>query len=88
MSPAGYKIEFENFEFVLKSGRRLMGTESYGVDGTFFPGQLTAVMGPSGAGKSTILNLITGKAEKTGGKRRTPSRLTHLLFVCVGHLGS
>lgn len=31
-----------------------------GVDHTFAPGRVTAVMGPSGSGKSTLLNLLAG----------------------------
>lgn len=31
-----------------------------GVDGSFKPGELTAIMGPSGAGKTTLLNILAG----------------------------
>ncbi|KAM3963648.1 LOW QUALITY PROTEIN: ATP-binding cassette sub-family G member 1 [Aphomia sociella] len=31
-----------------------------GVNGSFKPGELTAIMGPSGAGKTTLLNILAG----------------------------
>ncbi|KAL0881034.1 hypothetical protein ABMA27_002171 [Loxostege sticticalis] len=31
-----------------------------GVNGSFRPGELTAIMGPSGAGKTTLLNILAG----------------------------
>jgi ABC-type multidrug transport system ATPase subunit len=39
-----------------------------GVNGSFKPGRLCAVMGPSGAGKTTIINLVTGKVKPTSGQ--------------------
>ena len=59
----GYLIEFENINFTLKNGTTIMK----GVYGSFKPGRLCAIMGPSGAGKSTIIGLVTGKTERTGG---------------------
>ena len=36
----------------------------HGVDTSFQPEKLTAVMGPSGAGKSTLLELVAGRRER------------------------
>lgn len=56
-------IEFKDITFVLRDGRTIMR----GVHGSFAPGRLCAIMGPSGAGKTTVINLITGKAQRTSG---------------------
>lgn len=44
-----------------------------GVSGNLKNGQLTALMGPSGAGKTSLLNLIAGRANTSGGCTSTGS---------------
>ncbi len=63
-APEALDIEFDDITFVLKDGTTIM----QGVTGRFAPGRTCAIMGPSGAGKTTIINLVTGKASKTGGQ--------------------
>ncbi len=38
-----------------------------GVDATFAPGQMTAVIGPNGSGKTTLMRLLSGIAQPTAG---------------------
>jgi ABC-type multidrug transport system ATPase subunit len=61
---SAYLIEFKNMSLTLKNGTSVMD----GVNGSFKPGRLCAVMGPSGAGKTTIINLVTGKVRSTAGQ--------------------
>jgi ABC-type multidrug transport system ATPase subunit len=61
---SAYLIEFKNMSLTLKNGTSVMD----GVNGSFKPGRLCAVMGPSGAGKTTIINLVTGKVRPTAGQ--------------------
>lgn len=39
-----------------------------GLQGTFLPGRLVAILGPSGSGKSTLLNVLAGRLEHTKGQ--------------------
>lgn len=50
-----------------------------GVDLDVVPGETMAVIGPSGTGKSTILKVLTGLLEPTGGRVFLAGRdVTHL----------
>ncbi len=57
------RIEFQGLRLTLRSGHTLLS----GVNGSIPTGKITAVMGPSGAGKTTFLNVMAGKAQRTGG---------------------
>lgn len=50
----GGRLEFRGVHFSYKEGEPVLR----GLDLTFHPGRMTALVGPSGSGKSTILNLI------------------------------
>ncbi len=56
-------ISFENVTFAYKGREPLLE----GVNLTFEKGKVTAIVGPSGAGKTTLVNLILGLFEPTGG---------------------
>merc|ERR1712161_69486 len=56
-------IEFERLRLTLPN----IGTIMQGASGTMKHGTVTAIMGASGAGKTTMLNLLSGKADKTSG---------------------
>jgi len=58
------RIDVVNVSYTLGRGKRAK-TILKGVDCSFVPGQLSAIMGPSGAGKTTLLNVLTDNA---GGK--------------------
>lgn len=57
-------ISFEKVCFSHKDREALLKD----VDLTFEKGKVTAIVGPSGAGKTTIVNLILGLFEPTGGR--------------------
>ncbi|MQF67074.1 ABC transporter ATP-binding protein [SAR202 cluster bacterium AD-802-F09_MRT_200m] len=59
-----HALKFENVSFSHK-GRDLLLA---GVDLTIEKGKVTAIVGGSGAGKTTIINLILGLFQPTGGK--------------------
>merc|ERR1712238_303639 len=56
-------IEFERLRLTLPN----IGTIMQGASGTMKHGTVTAIMGSSGAGKTTMLNLLSGKADRTSG---------------------
>jgi len=56
-------IEFERIRLKLPS----IGTIMQGASGSMKHGTITAIMGPSGAGKTTMLNLLSGKVDRTSG---------------------
>merc|ERR1712238_61211 len=56
-------IEFERLRLTLPH----IGTIMQGASGTMKHGTVTAIMGSSGAGKTTMLNLLSGKADRTSG---------------------
>ncbi|KAJ1455816.1 P-loop containing nucleoside triphosphate hydrolase protein, partial [Pelagophyceae sp. CCMP2097] len=58
-----FEIEFEDVRLTLPNGVEIMR----GVTGKISPGRSTAIMGASGAGKTTLMNLITGKVQRTAG---------------------
>jgi len=57
-------IAFENVYFAYKEREPVLK----GVNLTFEKGKVTAIVGASGAGKTTIVNLILGLFEPTGGR--------------------
>jgi ABC-type multidrug transport system fused ATPase/permease subunit len=57
-------VSFEDLTFAHKGREPLL----QGVDLTFEKGKVTALVGPSGAGKTTIINLILGLFEPSGGR--------------------
>merc|ERR1712161_109804 len=56
-------IEFESLRLTLPN----IGTIMQGASGTMKHSTITAIMGASGAGKTTMLNLLSGKADRTSG---------------------
>lgn len=62
----GAALVVEGLTFTLPSGKVLTNNVSFQVAGP----KLVAVLGPSGAGKSTMLRLIAGENEPTGGQVR------------------
>ena len=62
-SSSGFHIEFTDLRLTLPNGVTIMR----GPCGEFVPGRSCAIMGASGAGKTTVMNLITGKVQKTSG---------------------
>ncbi len=58
------EITFDNVTFAHKGRETLMD----GVNLTFEKGKVTAIVGPSGSGKTTIINLLLGLFEPTGGR--------------------
>merc|ERR1712238_204064 len=56
-------IEFERLRLTLPN----IGTIMQGASGTMKHSTVTAIMGSSGAGKTTMLNLLSGKADRTSG---------------------
>ena len=57
-------VAFENVSFAYKGREPILDN----VNLTFEKGKVTAIVGPSGSGKTTIVNLILGLFEPTGGK--------------------
>ena len=57
-------IAFENVSFAHKNRQTLMNE----VNLTFKKGEVTAIVGPSGSGKTTMINLILGLFEPSGGQ--------------------
>src|SRR5690606_24137071 len=62
----GAALAVEHLTFTLPEGKTLTNNVSFRVAGP----KLVAVLGPSGAGKSTMLRLIAGENEPTGGQVR------------------
>jgi ABC-type multidrug transport system fused ATPase/permease subunit len=58
------RFRFQDLSLVLPSGKAILS----GVTGSIDPGRVTVIMGPSGAGKSTFMNVLMGKATRTGGR--------------------
>ena len=58
------EITFDNVTFAHKGRETLLD----GVNLTFEKGKVTAIVGPSGSGKTTIINLVLGLFEPTGGR--------------------
>jgi len=56
-------IEFDRIRLKLPN----IGTIMQGASGSMKHGTITAIMGPSGAGKTTMLNLLSGKVDRTSG---------------------
>ena len=54
------RIDVVNVSYTLGRGKRAK-TILKGVDCSFVPGQLSAIMGPSGAGKTTLLNILAAR---------------------------
>lgn len=54
-------VSFTDIRLNVRSGLRHEKKDVLkGISGTFYSGELTAIMGPSGAGKSSLLNILTG----------------------------
>ena len=56
-------IEFDRIRLTLPN----IGTIMQGVSGSLKHGTIIAIMGPSRAGKTTMLNLLSGKVDRTSG---------------------
>ncbi|KAJ3191813.1 hypothetical protein HK101_007396 [Irineochytrium annulatum] len=59
-------FSFEGLGLTLPGGKSILK----GVSGRIRSGRMTAIMGPSGAGKTTFMNVLMGKAKRTGGELR------------------
>jgi osmoprotectant transport system ATP-binding protein len=59
-----YIIEFENVEYALNSGRKLLSRISFQMD----EGEMLVLLGRSGSGKTTTLKLVNRLLEPTSGK--------------------
>ena len=64
LEPLARAIAFEGVSFAYKGRETLLD----GVNLTFEKGKVTAIVGASGGGKTTIVNLILGLFEPTGGR--------------------
>lgn len=60
-------VEFENVSKVYKMGSNEIKAAD-GVDFTIKEGEFCVIVGPSGAGKTTVLNMLGGMDEVSGGK--------------------
>ncbi|MDX1642962.1 MAG: ABC transporter ATP-binding protein [Thermoanaerobaculia bacterium] len=58
------EVRFDRVRYAYEAGRPVLHELSF----VALPGETTALVGPSGAGKSTILRLILGFGEPTGGR--------------------
>ncbi|KAJ3199805.1 hypothetical protein HDU67_002545, partial [Dinochytrium kinnereticum] len=68
-----------NFSFKDLSLRLPSGvTVLKGVTGEIRAGRMTAIMGPSGAGKTTFMNVLMGKANRTGGELKINGVVTEM----------
>jgi ABC-type multidrug transport system ATPase subunit len=57
----GISVSFEDLSYSVPIPKHEPFTILKGLNGSFVPGKLTALMGPSGSGKSTLLDTLAGR---------------------------
>src|SRR5437762_9052435 len=64
MNPGPACLQFENVEFAIASGRKLLSGISFDIH----HGEMLVLLGRSGSGKTTMLKLVNRLLEPTAGK--------------------
>ncbi len=82
-----YSKSSDRLKETLGLGRKKRHTEHYalkGVDLTIYQGETVGIIGTNGSGKSTILKIITGVLNPTGGEVTVNGRISALLELGAG----
>ena len=82
-----YDKPSDRLKEALGFGRKKRYKEHYalkGVDMTIYQGETVGIIGPNGSGKSTILKIITGVLNPTGGSVHVNGRISALLELGAG----
>src|SRR6185369_2216070 len=64
MTPRQVRLQFDNVEYALNSGRKLLSSISLEIE----QGEMLVLLGRSGSGKTTMLKLVNRLLEPTAGR--------------------